>query len=100
MLYITAGFGENCRVLDWVLKRCNDEDVQDASPIGNIPKVDSINTEGLGEINWDKLFDIPKDYWLEECQDLRKYYEEQLGNDLPQAIRDELSALEERLKVA
>lgn len=48
----------------------------------------------------EKLFDIPKDYWLEECQYLRKYYEDQLGADLPQAVRDELNALEERLKAA
>lgn len=48
----------------------------------------------------EKLFDISKDYWLEECQYLRKYYEDQLGADFPQAVRDELNAQEERLKAA
>ena len=94
------GFGENCRVLEWVLKRCDDEDVADVSPIGYIPKPGTINTDGLGKIDTEKLFEIPKDYWLEECENLRTYYDEQLGDDLPTAIRDELNALEERLKSA
>ena len=45
----------------------------------------------------EELFSIPKDYWLEECQSVRQYYDEQLGEDLPQAILDELNALESRL---
>lgn len=95
-----SGFGENCRVLEWILKRCDGEDVADESSIGFIPKPDTINTEGLPPIDMEKLFEIPKDYWLEECNNLRTYYEEQLGEDLPQAVLDELNALEERLKAA
>lgn len=70
------------------------------SPIGYIPKPDTINIDGLGKIDMEKLCEIPKDYWLEECEYLRTYYEEQLGEDLPQAVQDELNALEERLKAA
>ena len=98
--WFQTGFGENCRVLDWAFRRCNGEDIADASPIGLVPKPDSLNLEGLGDINMKELFDIPKDYWLEECESLRTYYEEQLGEDLPEAISGELSALEERLKAA
>ena len=87
-------------MLDWAFRRCNGEDIADASPIGLVPKPDSVNLEGLGDINMKELFDIPKDYWLEECESLRTYYEEQLGEDLPEAISGELSALEERLKAA
>lgn len=96
-----SGFGENCCVLEWVLRRCDDEDVADVTPVGYIPKLDSINVDDLtAKLDMEKLFDIPKDYWLEECQYLRKYYENRLGADLPQAVRDELNALEERLKAA
>lgn len=94
------GFGENSRVLEWVVRRCNGEDIVDPSPIGFIPKNDTINTEGLGHLDMKQLFSIPKDYWLEECQSLRQYYDEQLGEDLPQAISNELHALESRLKAA
>lgn len=97
---LLAGFGENCRVLEWVLRRCDDEDVANVSPIGYIPKPDSINIDGIGELDMEKLFEISKDYWLEECENLGKYYQEKLGEDLPQAVRDELKALEERLKAA
>lgn len=96
-LVFFLGFGENCRVLEWVLKRCDNEDVADVSPIGYIPKPGTINTDGLGEIDTKKLFEIPKEYWLEECENLRTYYDEQLGEDLPKAIDDELNALKERL---
>ena len=98
--FIWPGFGENCSVLEWILRRCDDEDVANVSPIGYIPKPDSINIDGIGELDMEKLFEISKDYWLEECENLGKYYQEKLGEDLPQAVRDELKALEERLKAA
>ncbi|XP_067052050.1 phosphoenolpyruvate carboxykinase, cytosolic [GTP]-like [Acropora muricata] len=98
--FLWPGFGENSRVLEWVTRRCNGEDIVDSSPIGFIPKSGTINTEGLGELDMEQLFSIPKDYWLEECKSVRQYYDEQLGEDLPQAIRDELDALETRLQAA
>ena len=83
------------------MKRCDDnQDVSVASPIGYIPKPDAIDITGLGDIDMEKLLHIPKEYWLEECKRLREYYDEQLGDDLPQAVLDELNALEERLKAA
>lgn len=97
LILLFKGFGENSRVLEWVLRRCDGEDIADPSPIGYIPKNGTINTEGLGKLDMKKLFSIPKDYWIEECRSLRKYYEEQLGEDLPQAVQDELNALEKRL---
>lgn len=98
---LRPGFGENSRVLEWVLRRCDNEDVADVTPIGYVPKPGTIDTEGLDPTpDMEKLFQIPKDYWLEECQNLREYYDEQLGEDLPKAILDELNALEERLKAA
>lgn len=86
--------------MDWVLKRCDGQDVADVKPIGYVPKSDAINIEGLGEIDMEKLLAIPKDYWLEECDNLRQYYEDQLGEDLPAKVMEELNALEERLKKA
>lgn len=94
------GFGENSRVLEWVARRCNGEDIVDTSPIGFIPKNDTINIDGLGELDMKQLFSIPKEYWLEECRSVRQYYDEQLGEDVPQAVWDELNALEKRLQAA
>ncbi|KAK3752023.1 hypothetical protein QZH41_009343 [Actinostola sp. cb2023] len=96
--FLWPGFGENSRVLEWVFRRAEGEDVADVTPIGYIPKKGELNISGLGEIDMDQLFSIPKDYWLAEIGNLRTYYEEQVGEDLPQAILDELNALEKRLK--
>ena len=95
-----AGFGENSRVLEWIFRRCNNEDLAEVSPIGFVPKNDTLNLDGLGDINMKELFSVPKEYWLEECKSLRTYYEEQLGDDLPEEIRNELNALEQRLQAA
>ena len=81
-----------------MFRRAEGEDVADVTPIGYIPKKGELNISGLGEIDMDQLFSIPKDYWLAEIGNLRTYYEEQVGEDLPQAILDELNALEKRLK--
>jgi phosphoenolpyruvate carboxykinase (GTP) len=97
---IFIGFGENSRVLEWIFKRAGGEDVADVTPIGHVPKKGSLNIEGLGDIDMEELFSIPKEYWLEELQQLRKYWDEQVGEDLPTAIMDECKALEERLKAS
>lgn len=68
------------------------------SAIGYLPKKEAINTEGLGDIDMEKLLSIPKDYWLEELQNLRKYWDDQVGQDLPGPVNDEFIALQKRLE--
>lgn len=96
--FLWPGFGENSRVLDWCFRRCNQEDIADNSPIGLIPKLNSINTDGLDKVDMEKLLDIPQEYWMEEVQRLRKYYDDQVGADVPEAVLNELNALEQRIK--
>lgn len=45
-----------------------------------------------------ELFNLPKDFWLQECKEIEKYLSEQVNKDLPEEIRDELKKLEERVK--
>ena len=62
--------------------------------------VDSINLSGLlGQIDWDELFSVPRVYWLDDVRETLKYLDDQLGDDLPAAIRTELAALESRIKL-
>lgn len=69
------------------------------SPIGLIPKPNTISVAGLTEsINWNELFSMPKSFWEEEVEDLEKYFSEQFGNDLPNAITEELHKLKERVQ--
>lgn len=67
------------------------------SPIGYIPKKESFHSEGL-DVNYEKLFDIPQKFWLDECAEIRKYFDEQVGADLPQEIHNQVEQLEARLK--
>jgi phosphoenolpyruvate carboxykinase (GTP) len=60
------GFGDNVRVLDWVLKRIDGEDVAIESPVGYLPTQESFHLEGLSNINWEGLFSTPKNFWSEE----------------------------------
>lgn len=49
------------------------------------------------QVNWNELFSLPKEFWQDEVADLEKYFDEQFGNDLPNAISEELHNLKERV---
>ena len=88
-------------MLDWIFRRCNGEDIAVASPVGYLPKLDSINLDGLDGVDrsvLEKLLHLPKDYWTGEVAEMRKYFDDQVGRDLPDAVRKELDALAERVK--
>ncbi|VDO92243.1 unnamed protein product [Soboliphyme baturini] len=96
--YLWPGYGDNIRVVDWILRRLDNEDVAVESPIGLLPKKGSINLEGLNSVDWDELFSVPKSYWEEDAKEVRKFFDEQIGSDCPAEIRAELDAQEQRIK--
>ena len=57
----------------------------------------SLNLDGLGEINWDELFSLPKHYWQDDMRESIRFLEDQVGCDVPQVIWDELKAQEKRI---
>ena len=89
--------GDNIRVLDWVIRRTNNEDIAEESAVGFIPKKGSIHLEGLN-IDWEKLMSIPKDYWTQDIEETFKWLDGQLGDDLPQDIREQIELQRQRLK--
>uniref|UniRef100_T1J481 Phosphoenolpyruvate carboxykinase [GTP] n=1 Tax=Strigamia maritima TaxID=126957 RepID=T1J481_STRMM len=96
--FLWPGFGENSRVLDWICRRCDGEDVAQESPIGFIPKPNTINLDGLQKVNMDELFRIPKDFWLNEANDIEKYFDEQVNADLPAPVAQQLASLKQRIE--
>ncbi|KAI2808822.1 Protein kinase C-like 1 [Blomia tropicalis] len=96
--FLWPGFGENCRVLDWICRRVDGEDIAEKTPIGLIPKRDSFLLNGLTNVDFNKLFDIPQEFWQQEVASIRKYFDEQVGADLPAEIANQLKQLEDRLK--
>nr|XP_031844676.1 phosphoenolpyruvate carboxykinase [GTP]-like [Nomia melanderi] len=96
--FLWPGFGENSRVLDWILRRIDGEDIAVESPIGLLPRFDSFNLDNMkDQVDMDQLFKLPKDFWLKEIEQLREYFDAQVGDDLPQAIRSELDALASKI---
>lgn len=92
------GFGENSRVLDWVFRRCNNEDIADLTAVGYVPKEGSINMEGLsGDIDMGEIFRLPKDFWQQEVDEIRSYFKQQMPHDLPETVASELKSLEDRV---
>lgn len=98
--FIWPGYGDNMRVLDWIIERCEGKADAVETPIGYIPTKTSINTEGIeDEVTpkvMDELLAVDKDLWKEEVAGLREFYK-QFGDRLPKAISDELNGLEKRL---
>ncbi len=97
--FIWPGFGDNMRVLDWIIQRC--EDAADAveTPIGYEPKAEDINVEGLDDIDVNTiegLLDVDVDLWKEEAKGIREFYGK-FGDKLPEELSKQLDNLEARL---
>ncbi|KAL3285796.1 hypothetical protein HHI36_000320 [Cryptolaemus montrouzieri] len=95
--FLWPGFGENCRVLDWILKRLDNEDCALKTPIGLIPKKESLNLEGLKDIDIDALFKLDAEFWKQEINAVEKYFEEQVGKDLPSEMKEQCEILKKEI---
>jgi phosphoenolpyruvate carboxykinase (GTP) len=95
--FLWPGFGDNIRVIDWMCRRAAGEDNCVDSPVGRIPRQGTINLDGLPPVSWEKLFSLPKDYWKEDVEETRKFFDEQIGSDLPRSIVDQLNQTEARI---
>lgn len=96
--FLWPGFGDNSRVLDWIFRRVEGENCYQESPIGLLPAANSINMHGMkSDIDMQKLFDLPKDFWLQEASAIETYFTTQVGSHLPAEIATELSGLKDRL---
>ena len=96
--FLWPGFGENSRVLEWIFRRTDNEDVAISSPIGLVPKYGALNIEGLTPaVDMENLFAIRKDDWVREVQGIREFFEDQLPEDLPGPLWTELKKLEDRV---
>ncbi|GCB82449.1 hypothetical protein scyTo_0022328 [Scyliorhinus torazame] len=95
--YLWPGFGENCRVLEWMFRRIEGEDCAKLSPLGFIPADNALNLNGLGVVNMDELFSVEKKFWEEEIEAIRKYFEDQVNIDLPSDVANQLLQLGQRI---
>lgn len=97
--FIWPGFGDNFRVLLWIIKRCEGTIDADLTPIGYIPHAEDIDIEGLEGIDLDTvkgLLSVDKEAWLADVENIKDFYK-LVGDSVPAELYDELKGLEERL---
>ncbi len=96
--FLWPGFGDNSRVLKWVVERIADTGDATETPIGFVPTSDAIDADGLDldEATMQELLSVEPDAWRAEVELIRSHFES-IGERLPQAMRDELEQLEKRL---
>ena len=97
--FIWPGFGDNLRVLEWIIKRCEGKADAEETPIGFVPKAEDINLEGL-DFDLETLkgiLQVDPSLWTSELDGIKEFYA-QFGDKLPAKLREELDGLAARLK--
>ena len=98
--FMWPGFGENLRVLEWILARCEQQLPAHVTPIGYVPRLVDIETNGLdlNDNEMQNLLFIDEQLWRIEVNAIKEYYQS-FGDSMPKALWDELHALEARLNM-
>ena len=97
--FIWPGFGDNLRVLLWILARCEGKVDAVETPIGFVPKAEDINIEGLDGVTIDtikELLTIDTQSWLDDVKNIEEFYA-LIGNHVPHELYEELGELKGRL---
>ena len=97
--FLWPGFGDNLRVLEWILKRCFDEVDAQETPIGYEPYPTDINLDGT-DVSLETLtglLGVDKDLWMEDVTNIEEFYKD-FGDKLPPALQEELETLKKNLQ--
>ncbi|MEE9229092.1 MAG: phosphoenolpyruvate carboxykinase (GTP) [Acidobacteriota bacterium] len=99
--FLWPGFGENMRVLQWIIARCRGEGRAIETPIGCVPAPDAIDVEGLNLSPgaMDRLFEIDHEGWIAALESQSALFD-RFEDRLPQEMRQEHDALEKRLTLS
>lgn len=100
--WLWPGFGDNSRVLKWIVERVSGKGEAVETPIGYMPTEDAIDRTGLDDVSdadMEELLKVNKDLWLQEVASIKEHYAK-FGDRLPKEMIAELEALEKRLQQA
>ncbi|MGI6269349.1 MAG: phosphoenolpyruvate carboxykinase (GTP) [Candidatus Howiella sp.] len=93
--FVWPGFGDNLRVLEWILKRCDGEVDAVETAIGYVPKAEDINLEGLKDFDIDTLksiLEVDSAKWAKEAEGIEEFYKK-FGDKLPAELHEQLEIL-------
>ena len=96
--FLWPGFGDNFRVLEWIVARCNGEADANETAIGYVPSASDINLEGLDmdiKVLEDILY-VDNAKWLKETEGIEEFYQK-FGDRLPEELKAQLAGLKDRL---
>jgi phosphoenolpyruvate carboxykinase (GTP) len=96
--FLWPGFGDNVRVLEWIVRRLESEVPAEPSPIGRLPRPEDLNLAGTDVTDADlaELFAIDPQSWLAEAELTEEFFDT-FGDRIPSALRAELASLRYRL---
>lgn len=99
--FLWPGFGDNSRVVDWIIRRISGDVSTVDSPIGRLPIVSDLNLDGIDvpQADLDELFAVDAEAWKHEA-DLTEEFYDTFGEKVPAALRAELASLRYRLDKA
>ncbi len=96
--FLWPGFGDNLRVLEWIIDRCSSKAGAHETAIGNLPRPEDLDLEGLdlapGALA--QLLSVQAEEWRAEAADIEKHFDE-YGSRTPAALRAQVQALRARL---
>jgi len=97
--FLWPGFGENARVVDWIIRRIEGAVPAIDTPIGRIPRTSDLNLDGIDipEADLAELFEIDTASWMREAELTEEFYDS-FGDRVPAPLRAELASLRYRLR--
>ncbi|MFG1769647.1 phosphoenolpyruvate carboxykinase (GTP) [Nocardia salmonicida] len=96
--FLWPGFGENSRVLEWIVGRIEGRSGATATAVGNVPTAADLDLDGLDVVaaDVDEALSVNAEEWRKEIPSIEEWFEF-VGDKLPSGVRDEFEALKERL---
>ncbi|MCR5041937.1 MAG: phosphoenolpyruvate carboxykinase (GTP), partial [Clostridia bacterium] len=98
--FLWPGFGENLRVLEWILDRCEGKVDARETAIGYVPYAKDINLDGIedevSEDTLESILTVDNSLWAAEVPGIKEFYAK-FGDALPEGIKKELDNLEKKL---
>ena len=97
--FIWPGFGDNMRVLNWIIDRCEGKVDAVETPIGFVPKAEDID---LTDLDFDietlkSILEVDKETWIKEAAEIEEHYKK-FGDRLPEELVNQLNTLKANLK--
>ncbi len=97
--FLWPGYGENLRVLEWILARCRGEGKAEQTPIGFVPTKDALDLSGLSisDATIEKLLGVKSEDWVSELNGVKTFFDK-FGKTLPKELWEQFESLKNRLK--